>query len=150
RMLRERRTTAADLASLISLVVLGVVLVSSGKDTFPGAWYLLMISAAWSPLIAKEIATKENFFTRAARITFGVGFVVTAVTFAVLRRNESAFSLVPGPDVLITLIAVIVVTGGIDHAVLKRQLMPWEQRIQPLVSGAIVAYFLVMDAGLLR
>jgi len=150
RMLRERRASTADLAALLSLMILGIVLFTPGKSTLPGAWYLLGVLALWSPLIAQRLAVKENFYSRGFRLTFLAGFVVCVGTLWILHQGGLNGALLPGAETLAKLVAAVLVAGGVSHRVLIKHPLTLENRMQALLIGSALAYFLVMDFQLMR
>ena len=148
-MFRQRRTGSVDLVALISLVVLGVTLLSPGKDTLPGAWYLIMVAAMWSPLVARELANKEHLFTRPTRILFSMGFVASCAIVWVVRRDMTG-ALLPDGGTLLTITASVLAIGALLHVLLKNHPLPLENRVQAYLLGSTLGYFVVMDFWLLK
>lgn len=150
QMLKERRASPVDLTALIALCILAAALTMPGKDVLPGAWYLVMVVVLWAPLIARRLAQKENFYSRGFRLTFSAGFVVCGIAFLIIQGGPSGGFLVPEGATLLKLVAVMAVAGGVLHAVLKKHPLTLENRMQALLTGSTLAYFLVMDGLLFR
>jgi hypothetical protein len=149
RLVLERRAATADFVALMSLVIGGVVLTTGGKDMLPGAWYLLVLAALWAPLVAHDLAKKENFYTRAFRLTFLAGFVICGAMLFTVKQGVSRGLLVPDLDMIFKVCAGLVAAGAVSHALLRKHPLSMENRLQALLAGAAVSYSLVIDVLLL-
>jgi hypothetical protein len=137
------------LSALVSLVLLVVVLGTEGKDTLPGAWYVLMLLALWAPLIMRDLALKENFYSRCFRTTAVISFLVCAGTLWRLQHNPAA-GMMPDGDALEQVLIMVALIGGISHAIFRKHPITLENRIRAVLVGAALAYGLILDCFLFR
>jgi hypothetical protein len=154
RLIRDlwvhRRSVPIDLVALISLAVLGVVILTPGKDTLPAAWYLLVLGALWSPLVAASLSKRENFYSRGFRWTFLGSFIVASGTLVILQAGPARGLLLPDATGLIAVSGAIFVMAGVFHALLMSRPVAIEDRLQAVLAGAMSGYFIVVDCLLLR
>jgi hypothetical protein len=143
-LMQERRAGVVHIAVMVSLMVLAIVLATPAKDVLPGAWYLLLILAIWTPLAAQDIAKKENFYSRGFRFTCAAAAAVCAGILWALQRSLPQGSLLPDGQMLVALSAACASAGVLFYGVLKRFSLPLENRVQAFLAGSTVAYFGVM------
>src|SRR5207245_8318776 len=103
-MLKERRASTGDLAALVSLIVLAAILGTPEKDILPGAWYVLMLTVLWAPLVTRRLAKKESFYSRGFRLTFLAGFLVCGGMLYGLQGDSKGL-LLPAAGTLLKVIA---------------------------------------------
>lgn len=150
RMLRDRRSSTAELEGIVATEALLVVLLTPERNALPASWYILPLLALWVPLIAQQVAFKETFFSRGFRFTFGVGFVTAGIVLGLLYTSDLAGQVLPNPLALIKLLGAVLLAGVASYGFLKKHPLTLESRIQALLAGATLAYFVVMDFQLLR
>jgi hypothetical protein len=144
-MISEHRSTSGHIGTTLALVVLAIAISIPGQELLPGAWYLLLILAIWTPMAAHDLAKKENFYSRGFRFTFLSAFVVCVVMMWALHLWTPRGTLLPSGATLIALMAVCSAAAALFYGLLKRYALPIENRLQAFLAGSTVGYILTFS-----